>query len=52
MIDKRSTEMFLVLEGVADGAIVMVGGFGAVGQPNPLIEALIDHGACNLTNFR
>ena len=49
MIDKRYTDLFSVLEGVADVATVMAGGFGAVGQPNPLIEALIDHGACNLT---
>ena len=49
MIDKRSASMEAALEGVADGATVMVGGFGAVGQPNALIEALIDQGARDLT---
>jgi 3-oxoadipate CoA-transferase alpha subunit len=35
--------------GVADGATVMIGGFGTAGQPVELIEALIDSGAHDLT---
>ena len=37
------------LEGVADGATVMIGGFGRAGQPVELIDALIEHGASELT---
>ncbi len=35
--------------GTADGATVLVGGFGAPGQPVELIEALIEGGATDLT---
>jgi acyl CoA:acetate/3-ketoacid CoA transferase alpha subunit len=35
--------------GVADGATVMIGGFGSAGQPVELVEALIDSGARDLT---
>jgi 3-oxoadipate CoA-transferase alpha subunit len=34
--------------GVQDGATVLVGGFGAVGQPNQLIDGLIEQGARDL----
>ena len=37
------------VSGVEDGAVVMIGGFGAAGQPVELIEALIRQGATNLT---
>jgi 3-oxoadipate CoA-transferase, alpha subunit len=37
------------LEGVQDGATVLVGGFGSVGQPTALIEALAEHGVRDLT---
>ncbi len=36
------------LAGIADGATVLIGGFGAVGQPDALIEGLIEQGARNL----
>lgn len=49
MIDKRSASVAAALEGVADGSTVMIGGFGAVGQPNALIEGLIEQGARDLT---
>ncbi|TLU71806.1 3-oxoacid CoA-transferase subunit A [Lichenicoccus roseus] len=49
MIDKRVGDLAAALEGVGDGATVMVGGFGSVGQPNALIEALIEQGARDLT---
>ena len=35
--------------GVADGATVLVGGFGSAGQPIALIEALLESGARELT---
>jgi len=35
--------------GIADGATVMIGGFGAAGQPVELIDALIASGARELT---
>ncbi len=48
MIDKRVPSLAAALEGVKDGATVLVGGFGAVGQPNQLIDALIEQGASDL----
>lgn len=48
MIDKRVANVAAALEGVADGATVLVGGFGAVGQPNQLIDGLIEQGARDL----
>lgn len=35
--------------GIADGATVLVGGFGMAGMPTTLIDALIDQGAGDLT---
>ena len=48
MIDKRVADMAAALEGVADGSTVLIGGFGSVGQPNALIEGLIEQGARDL----
>lgn len=48
MIDKRVQTMADALAGVADGATVLIGGFGAVGQPNALLEGLIEQGARDL----
>jgi 3-oxoadipate CoA-transferase alpha subunit len=49
VIDKIVANIALALEGIRDGATVMVGGFGAVGQPDALIEGLIEQGAKDLT---
>ena len=49
MINKIVNSVAEALEGVPDGATVMIGGFGAVGQPNVLIEGLIEQGARDLT---
>ncbi len=49
MIDKISESLEAALHGVADGATVMIGGFGGAGQPNELIDALIAQGARGLT---
>jgi 3-oxoadipate CoA-transferase alpha subunit len=37
------------VSGIQDGATVMIGGFGAAGQPVELIDALIQSGATGLT---
>ena len=49
MIDKRVRSMADAMAGIKDGSTVLVGGFGAVGQPRQLIEALIEQGAKHLT---
>jgi 3-oxoadipate CoA-transferase alpha subunit len=49
MIDKRVATMAEAMAGIPDGAVVLVGGFGAVGQPNALIDGLIEQGAGKLT---
>lgn len=49
MINKFRDTAAEALQGVTDGAVVLVGGFGAVGQPRALIDALADHGARDLT---
>ena len=49
MIDKIVRDLAAALEGVRDGSTVLVGGFGAAGQPDDLIEALIEQGATDLT---
>ena len=48
MIDKRVRSMAEALHGVEDGATVLIGGFGSVGQPDALIEGLIEQGAKGL----
>ena len=49
MINKIVQSIADALSGVRDGATVLMGGFGAVGQPDELIEGLIEHGAKDLT---
>lgn len=49
MIDKVVRSMAEAMAGVGDGAVVLIGGFGAVGQPDALIEGLIEQGASGLT---
>lgn len=48
MIDKTVRTMAEAMAGIEDGATVLVGGFGAVGQPNALIDGLIEQGAKDL----
>ncbi len=45
----RCVDAHEAVAGIGDGASVMIGGFGAAGQPEALIEALIDSGARELT---
>jgi 3-oxoadipate CoA-transferase alpha subunit len=49
MIDKFVASPADALHDVADGATVMIGGFGTAGLPDELVEALIDQGATALT---
>jgi 3-oxoadipate CoA-transferase alpha subunit len=49
MINKIVQSIAEALSGVKDGATVLMGGFGAVGQPDELIEGLIEQGARDLT---
>ena len=48
MIDKTVASPAKALADVPDGATVMIGGFGTAGQPNELIDALIETGARDL----
>lgn len=49
MIDKRVASIEEALSGIRDGSVILVGGFGNAGSPIPLLEALIDQGATDLT---
>ncbi|WP_460773053.1 3-oxoacid CoA-transferase subunit A [Microbacterium sp. GXF7504] len=49
MIDKTVPDVATAVEGITDGATVMIGGFGRAGQPVELIDALIAQGAGDLT---
>jgi 3-oxoadipate CoA-transferase, alpha subunit len=49
MINKIVQTAAEAMAGIRDGAVVLVGGFGSIGQPNALIEGLIEQGAKDLT---
>jgi len=49
VINKIVRDMAAAMEGVRDGSTVLIGGFGAAGQPDDLIEGLIEQGARDLT---
>ena len=49
MIDKIVPTPAQALADVADGATVMIGGFGTAGIPNELVDALIARGVGDLT---
>jgi 3-oxoadipate CoA-transferase, alpha subunit len=49
MIDKIVATCTAAVADVQDGATVMIGGFGTAGLPNELTDALIAHGARDLT---
>ena len=49
MIDKIARSVADALAGIADGATVLIGGFGTAGIPNELIDGLIEQGAKELT---
>lgn len=49
MIDKIAASVGEALEGIPDGATVMIGGFGTAGIPTELIDGLLAQGARELT---
>jgi 3-oxoadipate CoA-transferase alpha subunit len=49
VIDKAVASSAEAVADIADGAAVMIGGFGTAGMPVELIDALIAHGAGDLT---
>jgi 3-oxoadipate CoA-transferase alpha subunit len=49
MINKIVQTMADAMQGIRDGSLVLLGGFGSVGQPNALIDGLIEQGAKDLT---
>ena len=49
MINKIAASVADALAGLADGATVMVGGFGTAGIPNALIDGLMEQEATGLT---
>ena len=48
MIDKIAHDLSTAMAGIADGATILIGVFGSVGQPDTLIEGLIESGAGDL----
>jgi len=49
MIDKQVASAAAAIADIRDGAAVRIGGFGTAGSPDQLIDALIEHGAGDLT---
>lgn len=49
MIDKRLRNVEEALAGIKDGAVILLGGFGVVGQPQELLAGLVHHDARDLT---
>lgn len=49
MISKVIDGLEQAVSDVADGSVVMIGGFGRAGQPVELIDALLEQGASDLT---
>jgi 3-oxoadipate CoA-transferase alpha subunit len=49
MIDKTVPTLEEAVSGLYDGAAIMVSGFGEAGVPAELIDAVVDHGATDLT---
>ncbi len=49
MIDRTVPDPAAAVSDIPDGATVLIGGFGRAGQPVELIDALIEHGAGDLT---
>ena len=48
MINKIVASMAEAMAGIKDGSTILLGGFGSVGQPNQLIDGLIEAGATDL----
>ncbi|HEX2654079.1 MAG TPA: 3-oxoacid CoA-transferase subunit A [Xanthobacteraceae bacterium] len=48
MINKQVASLAAALNGIKDGSTVLCGGFGAVGTPDELMDALLEQGAKDL----
>ncbi len=48
MINRIVQSVAEAVAGISDGALVLLGGFGSIGQPDALIEGLIEQGAKDL----
>ena len=49
MINKIVRDMAAAMADIRDNAVLLIGGFGSIGQPNALIEGLIERGVKDLT---
>jgi 3-oxoadipate CoA-transferase alpha subunit len=49
MINKIVQTMADAMAGIRDGAVILLGGFGNIGQPHALLDGLIEQGARDLT---
>ena len=49
MINKTFESVAAAVEGIADGSVIMVGGFGTAGMPSELVDGVIATGARDLT---
>src|SRR5665213_1725942 len=49
MIDKQVKDVAAAVAGIKDGATLLFAGFGAVGEPVELIQAVLESGARDLT---
>jgi 3-oxoadipate CoA-transferase alpha subunit len=49
MIDKIVPSLAAAVDGIQDGATILIGGFGTAGMPFALVDALIAQGAKDLT---
>lgn len=49
MIDKTVASAMEAIADLRDGAAIMISGFGDAGAPAELIQAVVEHGASNLT---
>lgn len=49
MVSKVVDSAAAAVDGIRDGATIMIGGFGGAGLPAALVDAVIDHGARDLT---
>jgi 3-oxoadipate CoA-transferase alpha subunit len=49
LINKTFESIAAALDGIADGSVIMVGGFGTAGMPSALVDGVIASGARDLT---